>query len=68
MLPPIEYDEGDEVRKVRRHGQLAFKGQDFFVGEGLTGEFVAIRPTEEDGVFEVIFCNREISRINLKGG
>jgi transposase InsO family protein len=68
LLPPVEYDEGDDVRKVRRHGQLAFKGRDFFVGEGLTGELVAIRPTEEDGVFKIIFSNREISRINLTSG
>lgn len=68
VLPPIEYDEGDEVRKVRTHGQLYFKGRDFFVGEGLTGEFVAVRPTREDGIFKVVFCHREISRINLTSG
>lgn len=68
MLPPVEYDDGDEVRKVRRHGQLYFKGRDFFVGEGLTGEFVALRPTDEDGVFRIIFCHREISRLDLTSG
>jgi transposase InsO family protein len=65
QLPPIEYDDGDQVRKVRRHGQLHFKGRDYFVGEGLTDEFVAIRPTAEDGVFRVIFCNYEVRRIDL---
>jgi transposase InsO family protein len=65
QLPPIEYEDGDVVRKVRRHGQLNFKGQDYFVGEGLTGEIVAIRPTHADGIFSVIFCDREVSLINL---
>ena len=65
QLPTVEYDDGDDVRKVRRHGQLHFKGRDYFVGEGLTGEFVAIRPTAEDGVFTVVFCDREVSRIDL---
>jgi transposase InsO family protein len=68
LLAPIEYDEGDHVRKVRRHGQLYFQGRDYFVGEGLTGECVAVRPTEEDGVFKVIFCHREITRLNLTSG
>ena len=67
-LPTIEYDEGDDVRKVRRHGQLHFQGRDFFVGEGLTGELVAIRPTAEDGMFSVNFCGSEVSRIDLTSG
>lgn len=65
LLPVIEYDEGDDVRRVRRHGQLNFKGRDFFVGEGLTGEYVAVRSTDEDGVFKVVFCHREIRRLSL---
>jgi transposase InsO family protein len=68
VLPAVEYDEGDNVRKVRRHGQLHFKGRDYFVGEGLTDEFVAIRPTDEEGIFKVFFCNREISRLDLASG
>jgi transposase InsO family protein len=68
LLPPIEYDDEDDVRKVRRHGQLRFNGRDYFVGEGLTGEFVAIRPADADGVFKVVFCNREISRFSLASG
>lgn len=68
MLPPIEYDDEDQVRKVRQHGQLHFKGRDYFVGEGLTGEFVAVRPTANDGIFNVMFCHRQISRIDLTSG
>ena len=65
-LPPLEYDEGDEVRKVRRHGQLYFKGRDYFVGEGLLDELVAVRPTAEDGIFKVFFCDRELRTIDLR--
>jgi transposase InsO family protein len=65
QLPPVEYDDGDKVCKVRQHGQLRFKGRDYFVGEGLTNELVAIRPTAEDGIFCVFFCDREVSRIDL---
>lgn len=65
QLPPIEYDDSDDVRKVRQHGQLSFKGRDYFLGEGLTGELVAIRPSEKDGIYRVIFCDQEISQIEL---
>ena len=65
QLPNVEYDDADTVRRVRRHGQLAFNGHDYFVGEGLTGEFVAIRPAAEDGLFQVIFCDREVTQIDL---
>jgi transposase InsO family protein len=68
LLPLVEYDDGDVVRKVRRHGQLHFQGRDFFVGEGLTDEHVAVRPTDQDGVFKVIFCHREICRFSLASG
>lgn len=64
QLPPVEYDDAI-VRKVRRHGQLHFKRRDYFIGEGLTDEFVAIRPTEIDGIFSVVFCDREVAQIDL---
>jgi hypothetical protein len=54
------------VRKVRRSGQVQYKGRAFYVGEGLIGELVALRPTEEDGVFKVLFCDREVRRIDLR--
>lgn len=65
VLPPVEYDAGDFVRTVHRHGQISFRGQNYFVGEGLYNQNVAIRPTSEDGVFSIVFCDREISRIDL---
>jgi transposase InsO family protein len=64
-LAAIEYDEGDVVRKVRRHGQFSFKGKAHFVGEGLMDELIAIRPTQVDGIFSIVFCDREICRIDL---
>lgn len=64
-LPPIEYDEGDIVRKVHRHGQINFMGRSYFVGEGLYTQPVAIRPTDQDGIFNVVFCHREVMQIDL---
>lgn len=66
QLPAVEYDTGDEVRKVRRSGQIQFANHDIFVGEGLLGELVAVRATAEDGVFKVYFCDREIRTLDLR--
>jgi hypothetical protein len=54
------------VKKVRRSGQIRFANRDVFVGEGLLGELVAVRPAAEDGVFKVYFCDREIRTLDLR--
>jgi len=66
QLPQVEYDSGDEVRRVRGSGQIQYKGRQFYIGEGLIGEPVALRPSEKDGVFNVLFCDREVRRIHLR--
>lgn len=64
-LPPVEYDDGETVRTVQRHGQISFKGRSYFVGEGLYQEPVAIRTSDQDGIFNVIFCDREVAQIDI---
>ena len=65
-LPEIEYAADDDVRKVRGNGYISFQHQEIFVGEGLKGERVAIRPTDDDGLFEVLFCSRRVTEVDLK--
>jgi transposase InsO family protein len=65
QLPPVEYDSGEDVRKVRRSGQVQYNGQWFYVGEGLIGELVAVR-RDDDGGIKVIFCDREVRRFDLQ--
>jgi transposase InsO family protein len=64
-LPPVEYNEGETVRKVHRHGQINYKGEVYFVGEGLYEENVVIRPTGNDGVLSIVFCHKEVGQIDL---
>ncbi len=46
-LPSIEYEMEDEVRQVRRGGEIKFKGRQYYVGEYLHGEPVALRQKGE---------------------
>jgi hypothetical protein len=62
----VEYGPGDQVRKVQAEGWISFRGQDFHLGRAFRGEAVALRPTSSDGVWEVVFCNQRITKINLK--
>lgn len=66
QLPAIEYDAGDHVLKVRAKGQIHYRGQAVFIGEGLAGEHVAIRAGATDDVMTVFFCHRKIRDISLR--
>jgi transposase InsO family protein len=65
-LPPIVYDEGMQVLKVRRHGQIVYRGRTVFVSEGLVGLPVAIRPSSLDGRMEVVFMHRTVQHVDLR--
>lgn len=65
-LQPVQYEPGERVLKVRTKGQVILDGQIVFVGEGLAGEKVAIRPAQEDGVFDIIFINKTIRQVDIR--
>lgn len=64
-LPQIEYDSGDFVRKVQNPGELWFRGKLFKIGRSFVGQHVAIRPSAEEGLFDVFFAHQKIAQINL---
>ena len=64
-LPEIEYSPLDEVRKVQDGGIVHYKNREFRVSNAFKGQRVAIRPTNEDGRFDVYFCSQKIGEINL---
>jgi len=63
-LPPIEYERGDEVRKVQQKGRISFRGHDLLVSRAFTGEPVALRATG-DGVWDVYYCHQRVGRLDL---
>jgi transposase InsO family protein len=64
VLPPVEYDEGEIIRKVQDRGVISYQGHTFRIGKGLIGQFVALRPSSE-GLFDVFFCSFKIRQICL---
>lgn len=65
-LPAIEYFLEDKVRKVFVPGRISLFGHTINVGDGLNGQLVAARPTETDGVYDLIYCQSIIKRIDLR--
>jgi len=65
VLPAPTYGPDDVVRTVTVHGSISWQGRRAFVSRGLVGQPVAIRPTDQDGVWDVVFCQRPVARIDL---
>jgi transposase InsO family protein len=65
-LEPIQYAASDIVRKVQDHGQISFRKHEIRVGRAFVGEPVALRATEEDGVWGVYYCQQRITRVDLR--
>lgn len=65
VLPPVQYDSADLVRKVRGFGQIKYRNHDYFIGTAFKGLHVALRPTTTDGLFDVYFCRHRLFQLNV---
>jgi transposase InsO family protein len=65
-MPEIVYGPDDTVRIVTVHGSIQWQGRRHFVSRGLVGQPVAVRPTQEDGCWEVYFCHRSVAIIDRR--
>jgi transposase InsO family protein len=65
-LPEIVYGPDDDVRVVTVHGSIQWQRRRVFVSRGLVGEPVGIRPTVEDGLWHVYYCQRQVATIDRR--
>jgi transposase InsO family protein len=66
QLPPIEYGPDDQVRKVSIDGDISFHGHQIAVSRALRRMPVGLRPTAEDGVWEVYFSYSPLGLLDLR--
>jgi transposase InsO family protein len=66
VLPAVEYDSSDIVRKVQRRGLISYHKKHYFIGSAFYGLNVALRYTLSDGVMEVFFCDQKVGQIRLR--
>jgi len=65
-LPPIEYSLADKVRKVQQGGKISYRNREYALPKAFCGQYVALRPTAQDGVMDVFFCNQKIMHLDLR--
>lgn len=64
-LPPIDYADG-EIRKVDAAGRISFKNKVVKVGKAFIGESIAVKETDQEGVYALFFIHSLIKKIDLK--
>lgn len=65
-LPEPEYRPDDIVRKVQQGGDVHFKGRVFELPKALVGQRVGFRPSQIDGLWDVVFAAHGITQIDLR--
>jgi len=63
-LPAIEYGPDDLVRKVQGHGFIYLHNRTYYISEAFRGFPVALRPTTQEGVWDVYFCHQRVTQID----
>lgn len=53
VLPSIEYGPADTLRKVQVNGEISYQGRPLMICKAFHGYPVALRPTQQDGLFHV---------------
>ena len=65
ILPTVEYESGGIVRKVQSCGRVTYHDREYRVGKGLVGQYVVLRPTVTERVFDVYFCQFKVRQISV---
>lgn len=65
-LPEVEYLATDKVYKVSKSAHIEVTGRRHKIGKAFIGQRVALRPTEQDGCYQVWFSRFEIGEIDLR--
>lgn len=62
-----EYDQGAIVRNVKSTGYLTFRGQGYYLSEGLGGKTVMLREsTTTDGVYRIVFRDFLVASLDIE--
>ena len=61
----VEYDSSEIVRKVHTSGMIRFKGSRYRAGKGLSGEYVAIRETDQEDRYSIFFMDLFINKFTI---
>lgn len=64
-IKTYEYDCSDIKRKVQDKGVISFKNREIRVGKAFVSEYVALRKSQDNNIYEIYFCNQLLRTITL---
>jgi transposase InsO family protein len=67
-LPPLQYDPGDQVRKVQQGGRFSYRGRAYRVSKAFTGLPLALRPSASAGMLGVWFGVHRLGYLDPEEG
>jgi len=59
------YGENAIVKPVKSSGYITYGSKGYFLSEGLGEKEIALVPSEEDGIFNVVFRQFRVAKLNL---
>ena len=65
-IDPPQYEPQALTRKVDSAGWITFKGRDFRCSRAFAGQHVALRTTQQDGVFNLCYRSHVLSQVDLR--
>jgi transposase InsO family protein len=66
VIPEWEYESGSEMRNIKSSGYITYNGHGYYLSEGLGNKTVAIVPSQEDGVMNIIYRQFRVAKLDLK--
>ena len=64
-VEPFDYGPDAVIRSVDAAANISFQSRRWKASKALVGKHVAIRPTDHDGVFDIVFRHVTIRSINF---
>ena len=65
-IEPFDYGPGAIVRRVDEGGWLSFRNRPIKLGRAFAYRRVALRPTDQEGCFDVMFCAHQVGALDLR--
>lgn len=65
QLPAIVYSSDCLVRRVQNDGRIGFMSRSIFVSNAFAGQPIGLRPSQRDGLFDILFCGFRVGRLDL---
>ena len=60
-----DYGENAIIKPVKSSGYISYRSKGYFLSEGLGEKEIALVPSEEDGIFNVVFRQFRVAKLNL---